>query len=69
MSGGLAAPAGYLWCRGRRGLWHFLRAAELDGGGALRTTARSVCGLCSSLTPGSDGREEVRPRATQDRLF
>jgi hypothetical protein len=55
--GALTAPDGYLWCRGRAGTWHFLRAAELVHQGSARATARSVCGLWASLLPGRrDGR-------------
>ena len=66
MSRGLTAPDGYRWCRGRSGLWHFLRAAELTHRGRPLTTARSVCGLWASLPPAENGWTEVTERATPE---
>jgi hypothetical protein len=63
---GLAAPDGYVWCRGAAGSgsWHVLRAAELFHQGAARVTARSVCGLWASLLPAENAWAEVTPRMT-----
>jgi hypothetical protein len=66
VSGGLAAPDGYRWCRGRRGLWHLLAAAGLAHAGTPRTTARSVCGLWASLLPTENAWTEVTARATPE---
>lgn len=63
MSRGSAAPDGYLWCRGRSGVWHYLRAAELVHQGEARQTARSVCGLWASLLPTENAWAEVTERA------
>jgi hypothetical protein len=62
---GLAAPAGYRWCRGRSGAYHLLRAAELVHQGRGRQTARSVCGLWASLLPEENGWAEVTEQATE----
>jgi hypothetical protein len=63
---GLAAPAGYRWCRGGRpdAVWHLLRAAELPPAGARSRSVRSVCGLWASPAPGSPGWAEVAERVT-----
>jgi hypothetical protein len=59
----LAAPDGYLWCRGRSGALHFLRTAELIHESEARKVARAVGGRWASLLPGSDGWAEVVQRA------
>jgi hypothetical protein len=70
MSDGLTAPDGYAWCRGRSGVWHVLRVAELVHRGTAWATARSVCGLWASLPPARavapDGWTEVTDRATPE---
>lgn len=66
MSAGLAAPDGYVWCRGSSGAWHFLEATEPAHQGAARTVARSVCGLVASVLPGHDGWAEMRQRAAPE---
>jgi hypothetical protein len=63
---GLTAPDGHLWCRGRGGTWHLLRAHELVHEGRARVTARSVCGLWASLLPEENGWAEVAQRATPE---
>jgi hypothetical protein len=69
-SSGLAAPEGYLWCRGPSGATHLLRAAELVAEGRdgpeARVRARSLCGLWASLKPGENGWAEVTPRVAPD---
>ena len=63
---GLTAPDGYLWCRGRSGAWHLLRAHELAAQRAAPTTARSVCGLWASLQPAENAWTVVVQRATPE---
>ena len=62
----LAAPEGYLWCRGARldATWHLLRAADFPAEGARFRSVKSVCGLWASLAPGSSGWAEVTERVT-----
>jgi hypothetical protein len=59
-----APPDGHRWCRGRRGLWHLLRADELAHRGAAPAAARSVCGLWASLLPAENAWTEVVERVT-----
>jgi hypothetical protein len=70
MRSGVTAPDGHRWGRGRAGVWHLLRAAELVHRGRPLTTARSVCGLWASLLVGEagapDGWTEVTDRVTPE---
>ena len=59
---GLTAPDGHRWCRGRSGVWHLLRAAELVHQEEARQTARSVCGLWASLLPAENAWTDVVER-------
>jgi hypothetical protein len=67
---GLSSPPGYRWCRGRAGVWHLLKAAELVHQGRPLTTARSVCGLWASLLAeeagAPSGWTEVTDRVTPE---
>lgn len=66
MGTGLTAPDGYVWCRSKDSLWHFLTAAELTHQGKTRQVGRSVCGLWGSLPPRQDGWVEILPRVTPE---